>query len=249
MPSQARRTLAALVAAGVLAGCAPATTPGAADDLPTEVAAPTTAAPRPDRARSDDPAPSTGAGHAVPAPPAGTTAATPTPHTTAAGHRSADTARATAASSSCVRDRASDREGQGDSPAYADLVQACVREDGEALILSATAAAALPSKAPDRDTAFGLGFVLRGGDTETFVQAELGDAGWTVHLTRGDGRRTLPGAAAGSGSTLRITLAAAEVPGAALRWSGETSWSRSTVLSTAYAFDAAPDRGEATLSR
>lgn len=151
----------------------------------------------------------------------------------------------------CMGDGAGDLERAGSPPGYADLVRACVREVGSSIRFELTLNGAAPARMPDDDSFLTLGFRLpRGGDAESYVGAEVHSGGWSAYLTHGQGRKALPGALTVKGATVYLTVPAGELGGAAkLTWKAESSWTRSQLLRTSYAFDAAPDAGNSTFSR
>lgn len=145
-----------------------------------------------------------------------------------------------------MTDSAADVEGDGSAPGYVDLTGGCLRTSGGKLVLDATVNGVLPSRTPSADEHLTLGFELHSPSGESYVFAEGSSRGWAAYLTRGQGRRELPGALTIDGSRLRIKTPLSAGDGAtALRWKVESSWSKSTLLKTSYAFDAAPARGEA----
>jgi hypothetical protein len=103
---------------------------------------------------------------------------------------------------------------------------------------------------PDRHTHLTIGFELdpRSGRT-LYVAAEATERGWNAYLTRGDGRQHLP-APVVTGSQVRLAVPASALGGAQqVRWRVESSWLRSTLTTTAYAFDDAPNGGRAAFTR
>lgn len=148
---------------------------------------------------------------------------------------------------SCMADRSGDGDGAGagSAPGYADIIEACVREAGSSLRFEVELAGAAPGRAPDRDTSLSIGFDVRSTSGATsYLFAEADATGWTAYLTHGEGRRSLPGAVEVRGGSVRLLLPASEVDGSeVLAWKAESSWSRSTLFSTSYAFDTAPDQG------
>lgn len=147
---------------------------------------------------------------------------------------------------SCMHDRVGDVEYSGSPPAYIDLVRACVRQTSSGVRLEITGDGAIPARMPDEDTVTTLGFELTlGSGTRTSVVVEGTDAGWSAYLTRGQGRTALTSAR--DGNTLRVPVSAAGLDGAhTFRWRADSSWTNSKLLSTSYAFDSAPDAGQAT---
>lgn len=152
-----------------------------------------------------------------------------------------------APSVSCMNDYTGDQDRGGSVQSYSDLTRACVRESGSAVRFELTLASTAPSAMPDDDTVLALGFRLPRGDAGSSVQLDCDSAGWTAYLTHGQGRTTLPRPSV-SGSRVMVTVPASKLP-AAFAWQAQSTWTRSTLLSTSYAFDRAPDVSTATFRR
>jgi hypothetical protein len=103
---------------------------------------------------------------------------------------------------------------------------------------------------PDRNTHLTIGFELEPPSGRTlYVAAEATERGWNAYLTRGDGRQQLP-APDVTGGQIRLAVPSSALGGAQqLRWRVESSWLRSTLTTTAYAFDDAPNGGKAGFNR
>lgn len=145
---------------------------------------------------------------------------------------------------SCFSDATGDMEGTGSAPSYADLARGCVREDGAQIVLEATAVGAPPARMPDEDTHLAFGFALElPSGKKVYVSAEATDGGWTAFLSQAGARKDLP-APSLSGDQVRITVPVTDLGGAErLDWRVESSWLKSTLVSTEYAFDDAPAGG------
>lgn len=144
---------------------------------------------------------------------------------------------------SCFDDGTGDMDGTDSAPSYADLRKGCVREDGSQIVLEATTVAAPPARMPDKDTDLAIGFQLATSGKKYYVSAEETENGWTAYLTQGKARQNLS-APQVSGSSIRITVPASALGGAQrLDWRVESSWLKSTLVSTDYAFDDAPNGG------
>lgn len=150
---------------------------------------------------------------------------------------------------SCADDLARDMEGAGSMPSYADLRRGCVREDGDQIVLAATTVGSLPGRMPDRNTNLAIGFELTSpsGDS-VYVGAESTAEGWSAYLSEGGTSRTI-GSPAVSGNQVVIAIPAAELGDGRLSWNVESSWLRSTLTTTEYAFDDAPNGAVATFDR
>ena len=150
---------------------------------------------------------------------------------------------------SCADDLARDLEGAGSMPSYADLRRGCVREDGDQIVLAATTVGSLPARMPDRNTNFAVGFELTtpSGDT-VYVGAESTTDGWSAYLSEGGASRAIGGPTV-SGNQVVIAVRAAELGDGRLSWNVESSWLRSTLTTTEYAFDDAPNGAAASFDR
>ncbi len=158
---------------------------------------------------------------------------------------------APAAASACLSDRRGDLDSSGPAPAYVDLVRGCVREQGGVVSVEATAAGVLPPRTEGDNTHASIGFELTPpSGARIFVYADAGSGGWTAHLSRGNEQRELTDALTISGDRLRIDFPSSELGSARqLQWTLSSSWLESTLLSTSYAFDAAPEAGSAGFDR
>jgi hypothetical protein len=148
----------------------------------------------------------------------------------------------------CSTDMPGDMDSSGSPPTYADLTRGCIHEDGAQVLLEATTVGALPARMPDQDTNLAIAFTLESPSGSTlYVTAEATEAGWSAYSNRGGQRQTLPLPTV-SGKLVRVAIPASEVVGA-VEWRVESSWLRSTLVSTAYAFDDAPNGGTNTFDR
>lgn len=165
----------------------------------------------------------------------------------ATGPRPAGSTRtATAARSNCMADATGDQDAAGSPPAYTDIVRACLRLEGSTLTWTTTLSGSAPTRQPSSEENLSLGLALdRGAGSASHLIADAGPNGWTAYVTDGSGRRALPGAVTIDGSTVRVRMSLTDAGG--LRWRAESSWTRSTLLATHYAFDSAPDQGNAGL--
>ena len=249
------RTLAALVAAGVLASCGEGNVldvggerPGGKRDRAAKAQRAEGPEQKPRGSRQED----TAAAAKRAAPAAARRRTTPEAATrgTSGGAASQDAPPQQRVSSACADDFSRDLEGSGSAPAYADLRRGCLREEDARLTLEAGTVAALPARMPDRNTHLTIGFELEPHSGRAlYLAAEATERGWNAYLTRGDGRQQLP-APVVTGSQVRIAVPASALGGAQqVRWRVESSWLRSTLTTTAYAFDDAPNGGSAAFTR
>lgn len=156
----------------------------------------------------------------------------------------------TASGPSCAPDAAGDQDASGSPAAYSDLTGACLRSGRAAVVFEATFAGAVPASRCEDGETLSVGWVLPRESGNWYVAADCEDAGWTAYLTRGEGRRELPGAVAPKGATVRVIVPLAALGDVrSLRWQAETSWVRSGLVGTAYAFDKAPDAEPRTFHR
>ena len=152
-------------------------------------------------------------------------------------------AKTTRPAVSCFDDGTGDLDGTESAPSYADLRRGCVREDGSQLQLEATTVAATPARMPDKDTDLAIGFQLTSSGKKYYVSAEETENGWTAYLTQGSTRRDLPPPTT-SGALVRVSVPLSALGDARrLDWRVESSWLRTTLTSTEYAFDDAPNGG------
>jgi len=150
------------------------------------------------------------------------------------------------ARSACLTDAAGDLSAAGSPPAYTDIVGTCLRASGSSVTWTTTLGGEAPSRMSDKETNLALRLALDDGSgPTTYLVAEASPDGWSVRLTRGDSSRDLPGALALDGRTVVVTAPASAVDTHGVAWRAESSWTRSTLLETDYAFDTAPDRGSA----
>jgi hypothetical protein len=151
---------------------------------------------------------------------------------------------------SCTDDTSGDMDSSGSAPSYADLSDGCVRANGSQLRLAATSVGMVPTRMPDQNTQLSYGFELTPPSGSTlYVHAQAGPSGWATYLSRGHGEREI-GRPTIDGGRVVLTLPVAELRGAPrLQWTLESSWLRSGVLGTSYAFDTAPNGGAASFHR
>jgi hypothetical protein len=151
---------------------------------------------------------------------------------------------------SCRDDSRGDLDASGSPPPAADVTRGCLRADGQQLRLEASTAGPVPSRMPDRDTQLSYGFELTPTSGSTlYVNAQASPGGWVTYLSRGHSRREI-GRPVIDGERVVLTLPLAELGGAQhVQWALESSWLRSGVLGTSYAFDSAPDIGTVSFDR
>ncbi|HEU5456145.1 MAG TPA: hypothetical protein VFU85_10730, partial [Nocardioides sp.] len=150
----------------------------------------------------------------------------------------------------CTDDASGDPESSGSAPSYADTTRGCLRTDGSQLRLEASTAGPVPARMPDQNTELAYGFELTPPSGSTFyVHAQASPGGWTTYLSRGNGQREI-GRPTVQGTRIVITMPLAELRGAQhLQWALESSWLKSGLLGTSYAFDSAPNIGTAGFHR
>lgn len=151
---------------------------------------------------------------------------------------------------SCNDDASGDLDSSGSAPSYADVTGGCLQPDGSQLRLVASTVGPVPARMPDRNTNLSYGFELTPPSGSTlYVHAQASPDGWTTYLSRGHGQREI-GRPTIDGNRVVLTLPVAELQGAQrVQWALESSWLRSGVLGTSYAFDAAPNIGTARFNR
>jgi hypothetical protein len=177
-------------------------------------------------------------------------AASSEPGSAGAAQGSADAAGKNASRPSCHDDSSGDLDSSGSAPSYADVTRGCLRSDGSQLRLEASTVGPAPARMPDQNTQLSYGFELTPPSGSTlYVHAQASPDGWTTYFSRGDGQRAI-GRPIIDGDRIVLTLPLAELRGAQrLQWALESSWLKSGVLSTSYAFDAAPNIGTARFDR
>ncbi len=151
---------------------------------------------------------------------------------------------------SCHDDSSGDLESSGSAPSYADVTGGCLRTDGSQLRLEASTVGPVPSRMPDRDTHLSYGFELTVPSGSTlYVHAQASPDGWAAYLSRGHGQREI-GQPTIAGDRVVLSLPVAELRGAKhVQWALESSWLRSGLVGTTYAFDSAPNIGSARFDR
>jgi hypothetical protein len=151
---------------------------------------------------------------------------------------------------SCIDDSSGDTDSSGSAPSYADVTVGCLRTDGSQLRLAATTLGPVPARTPDRDTQLSYGFELTPpSGSAVYVHAQASPDGWTTYLSRGHGQSEI-GRPTIDGDRVVLMLPLAELRGARhVQWALESSWLRSGLLVTSYAFDSAPNIGSARFDR
>ena len=151
---------------------------------------------------------------------------------------------------SCRDDSSGDMDSSGSAPSSADLTRGCVQAEGSRLRLEATTVGPVPARMPDRDTQLSYGFELRPPSGPTvYVNAQASPDGWVTYLSRPNDRREI-GRPVIVGDRVLMTLPIAALGGAQhVQWALESSWLRSGLLGTNYAFDSAPNIGTVGFDR
>jgi hypothetical protein len=248
--SRITRALAALVVAGALGSCAAEAEPAASGDRGRKGKAA--------QVKGDHRKPGTkpGAAGSGKAKPASNRETGPGSNASAAAgatenkHGNTSTVTQPAARPSCTEDPSGDTDSAGAAPAYADLTGGCLRLDGSRVRLEADAGAPVPARMPDRDTQMSYGFELTRPDGSTaYAYAQADPGGWKAYLSRGQGRRQIAPPVV-EGDRLTLFLPLSELGSAQrIQWALESSWLRSSLVSTSYAFDGSPDGGSARFDR
>ena len=151
---------------------------------------------------------------------------------------------------SCHDDSSGDLDSSGSAPTYADVTRGCLRTDGSQLRLEASTVGPVPSRMPDRNTQLSYGFEVTPPSGSTlYVHAQASPGGWTTYVSHGNGQRAIDRPTI-DGDRIVLTLPLAELRGAQrVQWALESSWLRSGLLGTSYAFDSAPNIGTASFHR
>jgi hypothetical protein len=169
---------------------------------------------------------------------------------TGAAQGTAAADRQPASRPSCNDDASGDLDSSGSAPSYADVTGGCLRPDGSQLRLEASTVGPVPARMPDRNTQLSYGFELTPPSGSTiYVHAQASPDGWTTYLSRGHGQHEISRPTI-DGNRVVLTMPVAELQGAQrVEWALESSWLRSGVLGTSYAFDSAPNIGTARFNR
>ena len=169
---------------------------------------------------------------------------------TGAGQGSAAAPVQTASKPSCTDDSSGDMDSSGSAPTYADVTRGCLRTDGSQLRLEASTVGPVPARMPDRNTQLSYGFEVTPPSGSTlYVHAQASPGGWTTYVSHGNGQRAI-GRPTIDGDRIVLTLPVAELRGAQrVQWALESSWLKSGLLGTSYAFDSAPNIGTASFHR
>jgi hypothetical protein len=101
-----------------------------------------------------------------------------------------------------------------------------------------------------RDTQLSYGFELNLPSGSTlYVNAQASPEGWATYLSRGPGGREI-GRPPIDGDRVVVSLPLTELGGAHhVQWALESSWLKSGLLGTSYAFDSAPNIGNVSFDR
>jgi hypothetical protein len=142
---------------------------------------------------------------------------------------------------SSLSDPRNDLDQRGDAPGYVDLTSVRLRDTGEALRVTVAVRGPFPTEMPDtQSNALVVVGFTRGGD-EYLVQASASTGGWSPTLSRNGRDERYRGRFAVAESRMTFSLPWAGLGGRGrLRWSVDSSWTRSSLLDTFYAFDRAP---------
>lgn len=141
-----------------------------------------------------------------------------------------------------MTDSARDADTHGATPNYVEITSAALVGGPDRLVLAQTFAGAVPQRMPDEDTFTYVGFNLRGKDRDVTVSATCDEDGWHADV---DGAG-FPGELHIRGNTLEFEVPWAVIGGPApFTWQSSSSWTRSTLLNTYYAFDSAPNYSRA----
>lgn len=250
------RALAALVVAGALVSCAADAEPPASDRDRTSKKARDTKADRKDAGeerRSDSSAksPTAGAGAKTgSAVKARGSSAGPGDDGPGAASQGPEPLLLEFPEPTCLDDASGDTDRAGSTPAYVDLTGACLQPRAEQLVLGVTAAGVIPDRMPDEDTHATYGFELepaKGSDLYVFAEADAN--GWSAHVTR-DGEQQALASPVINDNRLTISLPITELGDArSWQWLVESSFLKSGLLTTNYAFDTAPNAGTARFDR
>jgi hypothetical protein len=136
-----------------------------------------------------------------------------------------------------VTDLVGDLEGDDEAPRYADLKHVLLRSEADSFVARLTFAARLPRRMPDEQTAMLTSIDTQRGDREVSIYAEVSSRGWRAHT---DASSKFPGTLAVEGATVTMRVPHSLV-GRKFDWYSHASWTRSSLVTTFYSFDFAPD--------
>lgn len=139
-----------------------------------------------------------------------------------------------------VDDPPRDPEGEGDAPAYMDLTSVTLQRN-QGLLMTLRFAQDLPARMPDGQSNMLAGVDLRIGKEEISIYAEGSENGWRPRSSHSSPSE-FPGTLSRAGDTFVFQVSKSLVGDAnRFTWYGHSSWTKSTLTSTDYAFDQAPD--------
>jgi hypothetical protein len=140
-----------------------------------------------------------------------------------------------------LKDPTDDLDSRGDAPGYVDLTSVKVEEAGDGVGFEVSSRASFPNEMPDPETnaLVVVGFD-KAGD-EYFVQAEASTDGWATTMSRNGRSVKFGGDFSIEGSRMSFSLPWGLIGGrSTFAWSVDSSWTRTTMLDTFYAFDRSP---------
>jgi hypothetical protein len=143
-----------------------------------------------------------------------------------------------------LTDPVHDLDSRGDAPRYVDLTAVSVRGGDEAVTFTISTAGDLPAQMPDLETnaLMTVGFEKNGD--EYFLQGEASTSGWSASISRNGRAIEYRGRFSIDGNRVTFEVPWRDIGGrSGLRWSVDSSWTRTTMLQTDYAFDRAPQFG------
>lgn len=131
-----------------------------------------------------------------------------------------------------------DLDKHGNPPAYVDLTRASLQMRGNRATIILEFDGELPSRMPNDQTAVITGVNARSGDDQRSIYAEGRPQGWRPGSSEG----RFSGDFSISGRRMSFVVPRSLVSGRdRFQWYAHSSWTRSTLLETDYAFDVAPD--------
>ena len=136
-------------------------------------------------------------------------------------------------------DPATDAEGYGNDPRYAEITAASITGYAKKAVFSLTFAGRLPKKTPGNETVMSVSFGLDKKNEGVSVNASSDKSGWRANVNGGS---SFPGTLSISGDTLSMSLPWKALGGkGGFSWYADSSWTRSTHADTYYSFDSAPN--------
>lgn len=148
-----------------------------------------------------------------------------------------------------VDDPDGDAEASGEAPDHAEIVLAEVTGMGSRVRFTMSLGGDVPDRLSSEDF-LDVGFGVHRGGRSYSIYAQGDDEGWRAYLaTRGRSESLAQGFKI-AGSSVSFELARTDLGGRRpFTWDAHSSWTHSTLTSTDFSFDSAPNEGRARFPR